>query len=65
MESNGIEARIGRFGPYLRKDDDSRSIPQEIYIGDLTSNIIDSLFKEQRKDESLGKDPDTGEDILL
>jgi len=62
---NDIEARIGRFGPYLRKEDDSRSIPQDIFLGDLTNDIIDSLFKHQRNDESLGKDPDTNENILL
>ena len=60
-----IEARIGKFGPYLRRDSDSRSIPENIFIGDLTSDIIDSLFKNQREDESLGKDPDTDENISL
>ena len=60
-----IDARIGRYGPYLRKDSDSRSIPENIFIGDLTADIIDSLFKEQREDEPLGKDPETDEDILL
>ena len=62
---NEIEARIGKFGPYLRRDSDSRSIPENIFIGDLTSDIINSLFKNQREDESLGKDPDTDENILL
>ena len=60
-----VEARIGKFGPYLRKEEDTRSIPQDIYIGDLTDDIIDSLFKDQRKDARLGKDPKTKEDILL
>jgi DNA topoisomerase I len=60
-----IDARIGKFGPYLRKEEDTRSIPQDIYIGDLTDEIIDSLFKEQRQDEILGKDPNSNEDILL
>ena len=62
---NNIEARIGKFGPYLRKDDDSRSIPQDVFVGDLTNDIIDSLFKDQRNDEILGKNPDTNENILL
>ena len=62
---NNIEARIGKFGPYLRKDNDSRSIPQDVFVGDLTNDIIDALFKDQRNDESLGKDPDTDENILL
>ena len=62
---NEIEARIGKFGPYLRRDSDSRSIPENIFIGDLTSDIIDSLFINQKEDESLGKNPDTDENILL
>ena len=60
-----VEARIGKFGPYIRKEEDTRSIPQDVYIGDLTDDIIDSLFKDQRKDATLGKDPKTKEDILL
>ena len=60
-----IDARIGRYGPYLRKDDDTRSIPENIFIGDLTTDAINSLFKEDREDESLGKDKETGENILL
>ena len=64
-QDSELEARIGRFGPYLRKKDDTRSIPQDVYIGDLTSDIIESLFKDQRKDESLGKNPDSDEEILL
>ena len=60
-----VEARIGKFGPYLRKEEDTRSIPQNIFVGDLTDDIIDSLFKDQREDAVLGKDPESKEDILL
>ena len=63
--NDDVEARIGKFGPYLRKEDDTRSIPQNIFVGDLTGNIIDSLFKDQREDAVLGKDPESKEDILL
>ena len=60
-----VEARIGKFGPYLRKEEDTRSIPQNIFVGDLTDDIIASLFKDQREDAVLGKDPESKEDILL
>ena len=60
-----VEARVGKFGPYLRKEEDTRSIPQNIFVGDLTDDIIDSLFKDQREDAVLGKDPESKEDILL
>ncbi len=63
--NDDVEARIGKFGPYLRKEDDTRSIPQNIFVGDLTDDIIDSLFKDQREDAVLGRDPESKEDILL
>ena len=63
--NDDVEARIGKFGPYLRKEEDTRSIPQNIFVGDLTDDIIDSLFKDQREDAILGKDPESKEDILL
>ena len=45
--NENIEGRIGRFGPYLRKGDDTRSIPEEIFMGDLTSEKIEELFKQK------------------
>ena len=60
------EGRIGRYGPYLRRGDDTRSIPEDIYMGDLTLEIIENIFNQEAKeDESLGSDPETGESIWI
>ena len=60
------EGRIGRYGPYLRRGDDTRSIPEDIYMGDLTLEIIENIFSQEAKeDESLGNDPETGESIWI
>ena len=64
--NENIEGRIGRFGPYLRKGDDTRSIPEEIFMGDLTSEKIEELFQtEIKEDEPIGSDPKSGESIWL
>ena len=60
------EGRIGRYGPYLRRGDDTRSIPEDIYMGDLTLETIENIFSQETKeDEPLGNDPDSGESIWI
>ena len=64
--SETTEGRIGKFGPYLRRGDDSRSIPEDIYLGDLTLEKIEEIFSQETKeDETLGDDPKTGESIWI
>ena len=64
--AESTEGRIGRFGPYLRRGDDTRSIPNNTYFGDLTLDIIENLFNEEVKDdEPLGNDPESGESIMI
>ena len=64
--SETTEGRIGRYGPYLRRGDDTRSIPENIYIGDLTLETIEKIFEQKiKEDEPLGKDPDSGEAIWI
>ena len=60
------KGRIGRFGPYLKRGDDTRSIPEGVYVGDLTLEKIDDIFNvEVKEDEPIGSDPKTGESIWL
>ncbi|GIT40836.1 MAG: hypothetical protein Ct9H300mP9_6860 [Candidatus Neomarinimicrobiota bacterium] len=33
------EGRIGRYGPFLRRNDETRSIPENLYLGDLTTDV--------------------------
>jgi len=64
--SESTEGRIGRFGPYLRRGNDTRSIPENIYMGDLTLETIEEIFKQEMKDdESLGNDPESGEPVWI
>ena len=64
--SETTEGRIGKFGPYLRRGEDTRSIPDEIYLGDLTLDKINEIFIEKTKeDEPLGSDPKSGELIWI
>ena len=61
----GIEGRIGKYGPYLTHNEKTFSIPEEIYFGDLTLGKIEDILNDVREDESLGKDPESNEEIWI
>ena len=63
---DSTEARIGRYGPFLRRGEVTRSIPELIYLGDLSLENIEQIFKEELpENKSLGKDPKTNDDIWI
>ena len=64
--AESTEGRIGRFGPYLRRGENTRSIPDKIYFGDLTLEAIENIFNEEVvEDEPLGDHPESGEPIWI
>jgi DNA topoisomerase-1 len=61
-----IDVKIGRYGPYLEKGEERISIPQDIPPADLNKEKADELMEMQEKGpESLGKHPETGEDVYV
>ena len=69
-----IVAQNGRYGPYLRKAKDSRSLATEAQLFDVTLDEALSLFaqpKVRRGQQpaaplrTLGDDPETGQPIVL
>ena len=59
------EGRIGRYGPFLRRNDETRSIPENLYLGDLTTDVIEKIFKDVGEDVPIGLDPETNQDIWI
>ena len=59
------EGRIGRYGPFLRRNDETRSIPENLYLGDLTTDVIEKIFKDVEEDVPIGLDPETNQDIWI
>lgn len=72
-ESNGekIIASVGKFGPYLKKGDDYRSIPKEKDILTITLAEAEEIYAQEKKSrrrkstvlKEFGLDPDTGKPI--
>lgn len=67
----GTQIRIGRFGPYVVKkgkgtEEVHASIPEDVAPADLSHEILDEIIENSEKGpSSIGKHPDTGEDIYV
>jgi DNA topoisomerase-1 len=59
-----LEIRIGKFGPYVAKDGNNITIPEDLFFGELNKTKIDELDSMQKEDNVIGKFTN-GENILL
>lgn len=67
---NGMKVFVGRFGPYVKTESNGEelttSLPADMDPADLSADkLTDLLEAEKEGPKSVGKDPDTGEDIFV
>ena len=60
-----IVARAGRYGPYIQREDDTVSIPEDLPLDELTVAKAEELLAAPSNDRELGKHPETGEPVHL
>ncbi|MCI0685713.1 MAG: type I DNA topoisomerase, partial [Sporichthyaceae bacterium] len=61
---NGIVLRVGRYGPYLERDEDRANVPTELAPDELTVDKAEELLTTPSGDKVLGTDPETGREIV-
>jgi DNA topoisomerase I len=57
---DGIVVRVGRYGPYLQRGEETVSIPEDLAPDELTPERAEELLAAPSSDRLLGDDPDTG-----
>jgi DNA topoisomerase I len=60
---NGIVVRVGRYGPYLERDGERASVPDDIVPDELTVARAEELLAQPSQDRSLGVNPETGREV--
>ncbi len=61
-----IEVRVGQYGPFVRQGENRKSVPPDIYLGDLNvEKALEILNQEINEDRELGLDPESKETVLL
>ena len=61
---DGITLRVGRYGPYLERDDKRVSVPDDLPPDELTVEVAEELLAKPSGDLELGVNPETGRTIV-
>jgi DNA topoisomerase I len=61
---NGIVLRVGRYGPYLERDERRANIPDDLVPDELTVEKAEELLAQPSGDRELGADPETGRQVV-
>jgi DNA topoisomerase I len=56
-EGNEIVVRNGRYGPYLKRDDETATVPADVAPDELTIERAVELLEAPKGDEPIGADP--------
>jgi DNA topoisomerase-1 len=61
-DSTGTDViiRVGRFGPYLQRGEDTANIPEDLPPDELTLTKAEELLATPSGDRTLGTDPESG-----
>jgi DNA topoisomerase-1 len=63
LEGHEIEVRVGRYGPFLKRGEQSVTIPEDIAPDELTLARAEELLSKQSSERLLGNDPATGQPV--
>jgi DNA topoisomerase-1 len=57
IDGRVVELRNGRYGPFLRDGDESRSLPEGLALDELDEERVRKLLAAPKGDEPIGTDP--------
>ena len=61
---DGIVLRVGRYGPYLERDGQRATVPDDIAPDELTVERAEEMLAQAVRHRELGADPETGRTIV-
>ena len=64
VDGTPVEARVGRYGPYLVRGEQRANIPEDIVPDELTIDRAVALLEAPSGDRELGADPATGLPVI-
>ncbi len=63
LEGSGIEVRVGRYGPFMKREDANGNIPDDLAPDELTLEKAQELFEKRSSERPLGQDSVSSENV--
>jgi DNA topoisomerase I len=64
-QGRAVNVRVGKFGPYLERDDERASLAEDIPPDELTVDVaVELLERAAEGPQVLGTDPETGLEVI-
>jgi DNA topoisomerase-1 len=60
VDGRPVELRNGKFGPFLRDGEETRGVPDDLPLDELTVERVRELLAAPKGDDPIGADPETG-----
>ena len=65
-QGRNIVVRVGRYGPFLQRGEDTANLPEQICPDELSLEVAAQILDDaSRQDEPIGHHPETGEPIYV
>ncbi len=64
LAGTDIVVRVGRYGPYLERDEQRANVPEDMAPDELTPEKAEELFNVPSGDKPLGSDPVSGHEVV-
>ncbi len=62
---DGLLVRVGRYGPYVQRDEERASIPEDLPPDELTVERANELLSAPSSDRVLGPHPESGLPVIV
>ena len=65
IPESDVVVRVGRYGPYLERDGQRATLPEDIAPDELSAERAEALLAQGGEERGLGSDPQTGHAIVV
>ncbi|HWG84537.1 MAG TPA: type I DNA topoisomerase, partial [Deinococcales bacterium] len=64
LAGSGVEVRVGRYGPFLKRGEATAPLPEDLAPDEITPEAVEALFNRGSGERDLGTEPESGLPVI-